>query len=251
MPRVDTGVTDLLTTLTAPFDVFDVRDAPSKELIGAGSHTSRSGDDAWLGLGDAGVYDTVTEAATRKFVFCLQSDLIGPGGAVTRLVDLVRGFIDAWSIDGSDVAIVEGIPGGDRVIYDMIADLLPKEFFVPFTEVWRWGLPARAGQTWISTRFHPHMLAAAAGARGVAVVGHQEYYATKHRSLTDSGSDWPVISTSTAPDTVRAGEGYSAEAVQRWRTSKSDLAAAIYPKLAPAPLRARARARLQAPRVRP
>ena len=65
--------------------------------------------------------------------------------------------------------------------------------FYPFTEIWNAGLPARRGQRWITTRFHPHLLAAAAGAWGVAIPVSDDFYGVKHESLISRGSRWSVV----------------------------------------------------------
>lgn len=87
---------------------------------------------------------------------------------------------------GDRIGIVEGIPGADRAVFDLIESELPDARFYPFAGVWQHGLPAGPGQVWISTRFHTHMLAAA----GVAVSINAGYYSTKHRSLLDRGTGW-------------------------------------------------------------
>src|SRR5699024_8558733 len=61
---------------------------------------------------------------------------------------------------------------------------------VAFDELWAFGLPTREGQTWISTRFHPHLVAAARGVSGIAVSAHTGmYYTVKHASV---GSAWTI-----------------------------------------------------------
>jgi hypothetical protein len=96
--------------------------------------------------------------------------------------------------------------------------------------------PARAGQTWVSTRFHPHLLAAAAGASGLALSGRGDYYPIKHRSLIEAGSRWRLADSSDLPSTpVRAG-GFDAQAVEQLCRQKAALAAQIYPS-APSSIR--------------
>ena len=70
---------------------------------------------------------------------------------------------------------------------------------VPFLSVWRDGLPIGAGQTWLTTRFHPHLIAVAAGDSGAAVVTKPDYYGTKHASLVDCGSRWTVADGTSVP----------------------------------------------------
>jgi hypothetical protein len=166
-------------------------------------------------------------------VFCLQSDLIedfADGLGADGLTKAITVLIEQWNISGDEVAAVEGIPGSDRVIFDRIAHLLPGAAFATFTDVWRHGLPARAGQTWVSTRFHPHLLAAAAGASGLALAGRRDYYPIKHQSLIDSGSNWQIAdSLASLPSAPVRDGGFAPEDVEVLRKRKSTLAGQIYP----------------------
>lgn len=89
------------------------------------------------------------------------------------------------------------------------------------------GLTPRAGQRWLSTRFHPHLIAAAAGAWGVAVPIRTGYYDTKHRSLVDLGSGWTITNEPT--DLSAAHEpGWPRDRVKKLTAVKADVARAIY-----------------------
>ncbi|AEF38610.1 hypothetical protein AS9A_0150 [Hoyosella subflava DQS3-9A1] len=235
------GSADELRASVGDFDVFDVRDRESAELLGV----TATGDDAWLAVPpksgtdrqlrrEVPVYDGTSDAAQRDVVLCLQSDLVtntddAPGGDVA---DLAIRLLDEWGVTGDQVAVIECIPGTDRVAYDQIAHRIEGAVFVPFTVLWRDGLPARAGQTWISTRFHPHLLAAAAGASGVALSGRKDYYDTKHRSLTDEGSPWvvlPLNADTDAPARPSRG-GFAAGVVDSLVARKRRLAGQLYPR---------------------
>lgn len=233
VPVGDFDRSSLLRELQEPFTLFDVRDAPSYGAIsGLVGRQSFTGDDAWLGIGDEGVYDTVSEAARRSFVFCLQSDLMddfADGQGTDGLTNAIARLIEQWHLDGEDVAVVEGMPGSDRIVFDRVAHLLPGVVFVPFTDVWNRGLPARASQTWVSTRFHPHLLAAATGASGLALSGRSDYYPNKHQSLVDAGSRWRLAESADLPSTPVRDGGFTAEAVGKLRRGKAALAALIYP----------------------
>ncbi|WP_278314431.1 polysaccharide pyruvyl transferase family protein [Lolliginicoccus levis] len=234
MPAEDAG---RIAGATRHFDVFDVRDQPSTRFNG----TILTGDDAWLELPTAPTAGTAAEAARRGTVLCLQSDLTGSEDGAERLATLVRGLLDHWGTPGSDIAVIEAIPGTDRVVFDQLADRLGGALFVPFTEIWRNGFPASPGQTWISTRFHPHLIAAAAGASGIAISGQRGYYDTKHQSLIDLGSGWTLLHVDDDPQAVPrpTSGGFAASDVEMLARAKNDLADALYP---PVPLRDRARA---------
>ena len=239
---------NLLREVQSRFALFDVRDRLSLESIaGSGGSSTFTGDDAWLGIGEQDVYDNRSRAAMRPVVFCLQSDLMDDfanGQGTDGLARAITRLIDEWGLAGSDVAVIEGIPGADRVVFDRVSHLLPGALFVPFTAVWNDGLPAAAGQIWVSTRFHPHLLAAAAGASGLALSGRADYYPNKHQSLIEAGSRWRIAdSTVLPPAPVRDG-GFPVETVLLHRSRKAALAAEIYPPHPSAIRRARNSMRL-------
>ncbi|MEO3757552.1 polysaccharide pyruvyl transferase family protein [Mycobacterium sp. B14F4] len=223
----------LLRELQSRFALFDVRDGPSLESIaGAGGSSTLTGDDAWLGIGEDGVYDTVSEAAKRPVVFCLQSDLMedfAKGEGTEGLTRAITRLIEQWGVAGDDVAVIEGIPGADRIVFDRVSHLLPGALFVPFTTIWTDGLPATAKQVWVSTRFHPHLLAAAVGASGLALSGRADYYPNKHQSLVEAGSRWRIADSMELPPTPVHDGGFTPEAVMLQRGRKAALAAEIYP----------------------
>ena len=238
LPAGDDGRRAWLRKLGSHFTLFDVRDRPSLEaLADTACQVTHTGDDAWLGVADEGVYDETSPTVARDFVFCLQSDLMDDfdgGRGIDALTEAVTQVVRDWRLRGEDVAFVEALPGADRQVYDRVADQLPGALFVPFTELWNRGVPARAGQTWVSTRFHLHLLAAAAGASGVAVAGRTDYYPIKHESLRDAGSRWPLSTTAVLPQQPPTDGGFTEAAVAQLRTDKLALAAALYP---PAPTR--------------
>lgn len=238
------------------FALVTVRDAASLDLLSGTDVPGRLvGDDGWLSLaGGAGigapghpVYSEDPDAA-RDLVVCAQSDLVDPA----VLADALAQILAAWQVPGDRVTVIESIPGGDRVVWDLVcaraegggsgiddddpvdpvdpadlasrassdavssgaaapdsvssdpvgldpvgralADLdLSQARFVPFQQVWADGLPARAGQVWLSTRFHPHLFAAARGASGLVLRSGTTYYDVKHGSLAAAGSRWGAV----------------------------------------------------------
>lgn len=228
----------LLRTLVEQFDVAEVRDQGSAELLDIGMGV----DDAFLAGRSQGLY---AEGDVPEVMLCLQSDLVDVGAG--RLAGAVLSMLRSWKIDPANVGVVEGIPRADREVYLLLERDLPGARFYPFPEVWGSGLPVSPEQTWITTRFHPHLMAAAAGASGVAVSVHPDYYATKHRSLADLGSNWTLVEDlSEVPERPSAG-GFAVGDVDRFRAGKIALARAIYapilrepepkpePELAPEP----------------
>ncbi|MQA08428.1 MAG: polysaccharide pyruvyl transferase family protein [Pseudonocardiaceae bacterium] len=219
---VGTETTPLLRALASHFDVVDVRDAASAELLGmpaAGEHF----DDAFLGLGPASFDDA---ADAPEVMICAQADLVSTGTA--KLAGMLLGTLRAWEVPPSKVGVVEGIPRVDRDVFALFEHELPGARFYPFCDVWDRGLPVRPTQTWISTRFHVHMAAAVAGAGGVAVSVNPDYYTTKHRSLTSLGSGWTMLEDLDTVPERPVGGGFDAELLGRARQAKRELGRKIY-----------------------
>lgn len=262
-PCADVGP---LTDALAGFDLITVRDDASRVLLaGTDAPAHLVGDDGWLSLaggggieaGDHPVYSGDPHAA-RDLVLCAQSDLTEPEVAA----EAVARILAAWKIPGERITVVESIPGGDRVVWDQVcaradaasaADAgtvgrgdddevgralaglhLPKARFVPFQELWATGLPARSGQVWLTTRFHPHLFAAARGASGVALRSGSAYYDVKHASLADAGSPWvavnahDVVVDPLVPPLPTAG-GFDSSAVSALIAAAEALADEVYP----------------------
>ena len=97
----------------------------------------------------------------------------------------VRAMIESGRFEGRTLRYLESIPGRDRdrLAYDLLADLIPEENFMSFVQLWHEGFPGLPLQTWITTRYHFHQLAAAVGAEGIAIEIDDSYYRTKHQSL--------------------------------------------------------------------
>jgi polysaccharide pyruvyl transferase len=202
------GDPGLVRDLTAGWDVRDVRDAASAELLGAGAtHTC---DDAFLHVGEW--YHPRPETLPEVMVslqFTLRPQQLfppanaakgngparGAGQAVARRgIDQLLGHVAKTLADwgARDVGLLECWPVADRDIVEAARAAMPGARFFGLGEVMAGGFPARAGQTWLSTRFHPHLFAAAAGASGVALSLKRDYYGTKHGSLTELGSGWEL-----------------------------------------------------------
>jgi Polysaccharide pyruvyl transferase len=218
--------TELLRVLADRFDVVEVRDGASAQLLGR--LATLGADDAFLGLGPH-LLDPAGDAP--QHMLCLQSDLVE--GGLPELAEFTLATLRGWGVAPDDVGLVEGIPGQDRVLYDLLRPQLPGCRFYPFSALWSAGLPAAAGQTWISTRFHMHLLAAAAGAAGVAVDVKPGYYTAKHRSLIDLGSSWTFTSNLSVPAQRPTG-GFPEAVLDRLRSRKRALAREIYSRTAEA-----------------
>ncbi|MEV0696758.1 polysaccharide pyruvyl transferase family protein [Saccharopolyspora sp. NPDC050389] len=208
----------LLRNLAAQFDVVDVRDEPSVALASAASHT---GDDMFFGV-EPGLY---RDDDLREVMVCLQSDLLDV--SVPALAGFLLDTLGEWGVRPEQVGIVEGIPRVDREVFALVEHDLPGARFYAFAEIMDAGLPAAAGQRWLSSRFHLHLMAAAAGAHGVAVSINSGYYTNKHRSLIDRGSGWTLSEGLRVPAMPTSG-GFAPDVLRELKQGKEELAKAIY-----------------------
>jgi len=219
------SVVPLLGLLARDFDIVDVRDKATEDLlVRAGvEHARCSVDDAFLAVGPQ-MYRQDAQPLP-EFMLCVQSDLLAMDRGT--LAGFVARTLREWQVDPADLGVVECIPGVDRDVYGLLELDLPGARLFPFQEVWELGLPAASGQTWLSTRFHVHLAAAAAGASGVAVSVNPDYYLTKHRSLVDLGSRWSLSTGLDIPQRPTDG-GFPAEVLASSTTAKEQVATAVY-----------------------
>lgn len=252
------------------FDLVAVRDAVSRDLLaGAGVTAHLIGDDGWLALSGAPEIDAANHpvysddpADARDLMICAQSDLVDP----TVLADALARILADWKVPGERITVVESIPGGDRVVWDLVCDRaagasdddsdsdsndnngdddevgralgeldLSQARFVPFQHLWADGLPARDHQVWLTSRFHPHLFAAARGASGLALRTGSSYYDVKHGSLVAAGSPWATVDVgdvvvgSSIPPLPTVG-GFDSSAVSALVSAAEALATDLYPR---------------------
>lgn len=209
------------TPLFRGFDHVNVRDQAS-----ADAHGLELGlDDAFLGItGEIGRND-----APAGLYVCIQSDMADPG-RFQAAVELARTEVEAARRRGTKAYYVEAIPGVDHAAYERMADLIPETRFMPFSQVWTHGLPLSAQQTWVTSRFHIHLLAAAAGARGIAVGVKEGYYDVKHESVAALGSGWSLALDSAAP-AMPQQPGSLRDDLPALTARKREEAGTIYPPL--------------------
>jgi polysaccharide pyruvyl transferase WcaK-like protein len=211
---------DLMRALLSGYAVADVRDDASYD-IAADTRASVTGDDTLLGIDD----DSFDRRESRSVMVCAQSDHVDAG--VEAVADTILTSLEKWGVDGSQVGYVEAMPGEDRRVFELIEPHLPDLRFYPFVEIWRDGLPARRGQRWITTRYHTHLLAAAAQAWGVAVPVKAGYNDVEHRSLAAT-TQWEVVAPGATPEAVHGESGLRPSRVAELAEAKAALADSIY-----------------------
>jgi polysaccharide pyruvyl transferase WcaK-like protein len=215
------GYEDLIRELACRFDMTDVRDEPSGRLIETASPTT-TGDDVFLGTALA---VRAPGAELPEVMVCLQSQLATM--PAQWLVQFARDTLAAWDVD--EAGLLNCAPGMDDEVIELAMAQLPIVARYDVDEALSAGFPATAGQTWISTRFHPHLVAAAAGAAGIAVSIEPDYYITKHGSLIAAGSGWHLVDDlSSAPARPERG-GYTPGRLAELQAAKRQLADRIYP----------------------
>ncbi|NJC24148.1 polysaccharide pyruvyl transferase WcaK-like protein [Arthrobacter pigmenti] len=184
------------------FDYVSVRDAPSAERYGI-----RQGlDDAFLSI-EHEVERGLARNDDADLVVCLQPDQTTPE-EFEAAVQTARPVVQAALEAGQVVKYVEGIPGTDHAGFDALKDLIPVENFIPFSSVWKDGLPLRENQTWVTTRFHLHFAAAAAGAHGMAIGVKENYYDIKHGTLLELGTGWAYGTHTSPPEEPMGGTAF-------------------------------------------
>jgi hypothetical protein len=145
-------------------------------------------------------------------------------------VSLARTAVEKAAGEGLKAFYVEAIPGGDRAAYELMADLIPEERFLPFSHIWTHGLPLSDSETWVTSRFPFHLLAAAAGARGIAVGMKKGYYDVKHESVAALGSGWALAMDGDEPPMPQHSGSLKADLASLVAQKRAE-AAKIYPRL--------------------
>lgn len=209
------------------FDHATVRDRPSAELTGL----EQVVDDSLLGHRDLPAIRQWTPPdpdEPGEVWVCLQSDVTDEA-TFEAAVEAVREALSSDQLSGRPAFYVESIPGWDRVAFDRLDGLIPEENFVPFTELVRRGFPGKAGQTWLTSRMHFHLLAAACGATGTALEISTDYYRTKHQSLVEIGTGWSVTPAGEKTIVPPSGNAAFASQATSLAAAKLNEAQALYP----------------------
>lgn len=181
MPLSDTA-RELVAEWVEQFDLFEARDLQSAEAVGAVAGR----DDAFLAFENTRNLYSVSDSP--DVMLLLQGDFVRSESA-HGLLEIAANFVRERGANQT-IGLIESIPPDDSWALAHLRDRGIDPEFYPFRRLWQEGLPARQGQSWLSTRFHFHLLAAAAGARGAVIELGAEYYGVKHGSLRALGTGW-------------------------------------------------------------
>ncbi|WP_260478925.1 polysaccharide pyruvyl transferase family protein [Kibdelosporangium aridum] len=220
-PETLAPLRELMATLT----VADVRDEPSARLL-ALDGVQATADDVFLE--PAATHRADPDAP--EVMVCAQSDIVPAFNGSTeapKIVEFLLATMRLWRVPADRIGFVECFPGLDNQVHDLLKEHMPDVRFHPVAEILRDGLPLRPGQTWVSTRFHPHLVAAMAGVGGVAVSVRPDYYDVKHQSLIDQGSGWRLGTLHEIPQRPPAG-GFARQTLERLRHKKMSVAETLY-----------------------
>lgn len=191
------------------FNHFSVRDQESFDMLtrdneGAGNIELMPDDCFINGLADSYVSESDQPFLPDTMV-CIQTDLVTDPDAIYHHV---LETLKVWNIGRNDpIGVVECNPYVDYPIVEVLKNQGYTVQFFPTAFLLEQGFPARPGQRWLTTRFHPHILAAACGARGSFITVDDRYYGVKHAAVLRMGSRWSHAVL--GKDIPQPGEGFS------------------------------------------
>ncbi|WP_188111200.1 polysaccharide pyruvyl transferase family protein [Nocardioides antri] len=229
MPPIDP---DRIRDDLAACDHATVRDSASAEMSGV----ELGVNDAFLALPALRGFGARPDPTGKPgdVWISIQCDLAEPE-VFEATVAAVRALIESGRFEGRTLRYVEAIPGRerDRRAFDLLADLIPEENFMSFVRLWHEGFPGQPLQTWITTRYHFHQLAAAVGADGIAIEIDDDYYRTKHQSLAELGTGFAIapVGFEKLPEPA-SNPDYRLKA-GRLHKAKLEEAEALYPRVRP------------------
>lgn len=184
---VDPEAVPALTNLLATFDVLDVRDEATRELLApTAPHVTFSGDDAFL-------HPRLTDQDVRfpgKTLVNVQRDFLTH--PLEEVADYVVRTLKEWKSDQGRVHVVESLPPDDSTIADLLRQQIAHVEVLPFSIMWRYGFPSSPRSRWLTTRFHPHLVGAANGGWGVVLPVGGDHSMVDPTTLIAAGSGWAV-----------------------------------------------------------
>lgn len=207
IPAIATGLglmplsKDDLSYANAAFESFDyvgVRDADTYDALNGVRNLYLDVDDCFVN----GLEDCIQIDASEllpEYMVCVQHEFCCDSSLVFDAVDRA---LKAWGVKpGIDlVGVVECNPIIDRYIYDYLIGRGYSLRFYSTLELLSEGLPVRRDQKWISSRYHPHLVASSFGCSGAFINVDEEYYPIKQNAVLRMGSRWNQISLESIPE---------------------------------------------------
>lgn len=114
---------------------------------------------------------------------------------------------------GERIGVVECIPYDSQNAMQALGEHGWEPWLYPMQDLLERGFPAQAGQRWLSTRYHPHLLAAAKGCSGTFIAVQPGYYDVKHNAVLRMGSRWTQTCIG-QPDIPQPGPGFADPSVR-------------------------------------
>jgi hypothetical protein len=212
----------LIAEVLSSFDVVDVRDEQSAAMLAPhlGSVVPTS-DDVFVGLKSlptAPGWDGAT-------IVCVQNDVVDIDR--DRLLTYVSTCVRDWGRSDGPLAMIECLPPGDLFGWTELQQHFPQLEIVPFDRLWSQGFPVGTNVAWLTTRYHPHLLAAAHGAGGAAILTGVEYYEIKHASLAALGSPFRLVSDLKEPPSLPSSPPAFSGRLEEILLSKSRVGARV------------------------
>lgn len=194
LPVVGTGLgfaplegatAEFAQTCARSFTALTVRDRASFTALRAVDAVGLAPDDCFVNALE-GVYRP--DDGIPAVMVSVQGDMVEDKKALHRHV---LAILTAWGVKpGSAVGVVECNPYIDCEIMPVLEAAGYTCLLYPAAHLMTQGFPARPGQLWISTRYHPHLLAAARGCSGCYIPLGSAYYRYKHEAVLRMGSHW-------------------------------------------------------------
>lgn len=181
---------DMMHQKLTQFDIIESRDIAGSQYLSIPLGL----DDAFLSVEKETLrFQKENNRYIPDVMVCLQSDLISDE-IFTNIISLLRNILLEYKKSGISIGYAEAIPGEDRRAFEQLAPLIPEDNFFNALDVLTYGLPVKRGQKWFSSRFHHHLIASSAGAKGTAISIRPGYYDIKHQSLIQLGTGWSYFS---------------------------------------------------------
>lgn len=210
--------TRLLAQALDAFDVFEVRDRHSAQRLRE------------LGMGDRALVLGLDDAYLRPL-------RVQPGPPMRRLHLSAYRAGNIFEQPAVRAWLTREAPGFDEVCYWLCCPYLEREIVADLQTLWPAlrvvgvqellfdGVPVQRGDHMLTMRYHPHLMAARAGAAG-QYVAQNLYYRHKHESVVIAGSRLTALQGEPLPPGSRNLPSQVDD--ERWQARKLAVARRIY-----------------------